>query len=504
VTPTPETAARPAAAPETAPPETATPDPASPDPAVRPTPGQPPLRLAVVGAGPAGIYAGNMALAALPEGTTVDLFDRLPVPFGLVRYGVAPDHPGIGYIVSPLQKVLEQPAMRFFGNVEYGRDLHLDDLRQRYDAVIFATGAHTDAPLDLPGWGASGTHGASEFVAWYDSHPDAPRTWPLGTREVAVIGNGNVALDITRVLAKPPLAMASTDIPAHVAAGLAASQVTDVHVFGRRGPGYAKFTPLELRELGQIPGIRIVTDADGWEIDQAAREAAAASKQRTKVLETLEEWHASPAAPAGDGSAERRVHLHFHARPSRVLTDESGSVAAFEIERTAPAPGGGIVSTGRRVTYPVQAVYAAVGYFGSPLEGLTFDARHGVLANDEGRLLDAEGVVVPGLYTTGWIKRGPVGLIGHTKADGKQTVAHVAEDAPNLARAGDRDPGSIERLLRDRGVVFTTREDWALIDAAERAAGAAEGRSRVKTPTWEAMMALAGRGPGAPAAAPQR
>lgn len=446
-----------------------------------------PLRVAIVGAGPAGIYAADLlAKTGLPVST--DLFERLPAPFGLVRYGVAPDHPRIKQIIVALQKVLERGDIRLLGNVDFGVDLTLDDLRAHYDAVVFATGSSRDARLDIPGIDLPGSFGAADFVSWYDGHPDAPRTWPLEARRVAVLGAGNVALDVARMLAKPADDLASTEIPANVEAALRANPVTDVHVFARRGPAQAKFTPLELRELGRVRDVDVVVYPEDFELDAASQAAIRAHNQTKQVVKTLTDWTLRDPA---EFTAPRRIHLHFLHRPVAVLGE--GVVSGLRTERTHLTGDGTVVGTGEFHDWPVEAVYRAVGYAGSPLVDIPFDAARGTIPNDGGRVLDPAGHPIPGLYTTGWIKRGPVGLIGHSKSDAQETIRHLAEDAAAgaLPKAPEREPEAIVRLLGDAGVPFTTWRGWEVLDAYERALGQALGRERVKVVPREEMTAIA-------------
>ncbi|MBX9717335.1 MAG: FAD-dependent oxidoreductase, partial [Microbacteriaceae bacterium] len=267
------------------------------------------LRLAIVGAGPAGIYAADILLKhERAFDVSIDLFEQLPAPYGLVRYGVAPDHPRIKGIINALREVLDSGDIRIFGNVHYGTDMTIDDLRRHYHAVIFSTGAIRDAALDIPGIDALGSYGAADFVSWYDGHPDVPREWPLDASSVAVIGNGNVALDVARVLAKHPEDLLPTEIPDNVYQGLLASPVTDVHVFGRRGPMQVKFTPLELRELGELRDVDMVVHEEDFDYDEASRRAIETNKQITVIDRIFTQWRAREA-----GSASRRLHLHFYA-----------------------------------------------------------------------------------------------------------------------------------------------------------------------------------------------
>jgi ferredoxin--NADP+ reductase len=459
------------------------------------------LNVAVIGAGPAGIYASDI-LSKSGLDVNIDLFERLPAPYGLVRYGVAPDHPRIKQIIVALYKILQRGDIRLLGNVEIGRDVSIEDLRDHYDAIILATGADRDAPLRIPGIDLPESYGAADFVSWYDGNPDYPRTWPLAAREVAVVGVGNVALDISRVLSKHVEDMMVTEIPANVAEGLADNQVTDVHIFGRRGPAQVKFTPLELRELGKVPDVDVVVDEEDFEFDEGSEKALRESNQQRQVVKTLTNY--ASVDPA-ERAASRRIHIHLFQAPVEVLADEGGHVRALVTERTELTGDGSVRGTGVRTTWPVQAVYRAVGYFSSPVPGVPFDERRGVIANAEGRVLTRPGAdpgdVIPGLYATGWVKRGPVGLIGSTKSDAQQTIAHLVEDAEQgRLHAGTAAVGhdAMVRLLEERGVAFTTWQGWELLDAYEQQLGSDFGelpggrgiRERVKVVSREAMTRI--------------
>ncbi|NLP84717.1 FAD-dependent oxidoreductase [Microbacterium sp. CFH 90308] len=436
------------------------------------------LRVAIVGAGPAGIYAGNIltgAVQAAGGAVAIDLFESLPAPYGLIRYGVAPDHPRIKGIVNSLHEMLHAGTTRFIGNVEVGRDIALDELRERYDAVILATGAIRDAALDVPGIDLPGSFGAADFVAWFDGHPDVPTEWPLDQREVAVIGNGNVALDVARMLAKHAVDLRSTEIADNVLAGLEASAVTDVHVFGRRGPADIKFTPIELRELGEVPNVDIVVHDE----DFAHLEGLVPANNQLKVmLRILDSWRTRKAS-----GASRRLHLHFYHSPVEVLGEDR--VEGLRFERTEPTgEGNGVRGTGEYREIAVQQVYRAVGYYGTPVVDAPFDERAGVVPNVEGRVRDAVvtgdagAPVIPGLYATGWIKRGPVGLIGHTKSDAMETIAHLVADVEDGAVPARTVDGDVLELLDEREVEYTTWDGWLALDAHERGLGAAHQHTR--------------------------
>ncbi|MFJ2507227.1 FAD-dependent oxidoreductase [Arthrobacter citreus] len=432
---------------------------------------QRPMRVAIIGAGPAGVYAADILTKADRDfEVSIDLFDQYPAPYGLIRYGVAPDHPRIKGIVNALEKVLDRGDIRFLGNVNYGRDLTLKDFRHFYDAIIFATGALKDAPLRIPGVDLEGSFGGADFVSWYDGNPDVPRDWPLDAKEIAVIGNGNVALDVARILSKHADDLLTTEIPANVYEGLKKSPVTDVHVFGRRGPAQVKFTPLELRELSHSRDVDIVLYPEDFEFDDASDEQIRTNNQTKTMVNTLTNW----LVEEQDTGASRRLHLHFLHSPVEIHDDPAtpGKVAGIKMERTELDGTGNARGTGEIIDYPVQAVYRAVGYFGSELPEVGYDSRRGVIPNEGGRVVDTGGAPVPGIYTTGWIKRGPVGLIGHTKGDALETIGYLLEDRRTLPAAEEPEPGAIIRLLEERGVEYTTWEGWKRLDAHEKSLGA--------------------------------
>ncbi|WP_295833167.1 FAD-dependent oxidoreductase [uncultured Microbacterium sp.] len=450
------------------------------------------LRLAIVGAGPAGIYAADILLKAERQfDVSIDLFEQLPAPYGLVRYGVAPDHPRIKGVVTALREVLDRGDIRIFGNVRFGEDITLDDLKKHYNAVIFSTGAIRDADLDIPGIDAKGSYGAADFVSWFDGHPDVPREWPLEAASVAVIGNGNVALDVTRMLAKHADDLLPTEVPDNVYQGLKASPVTDVHVFGRRGPAQVKFTPLELRELGELRDVDMVVYDEDFDYDDASKAAIETNKQVKVIDRVLQQWRTRPGVNNAGGDASRRLHLHFWAKPVEVVTDDEGRVAAFRYERTKPDAEGGVVGTGEIREVPIQALYRAVGYFGSPLKDIPFDELRGVIPNHEGQVLSADSNSrLPGVYATGWIKRGPVGLIGHTKSDAMETVRHVINDQGDWWHPEHPEEEAIPALLAERGVRWTDLDGWHRLDEHEVALGAPHERARIKVVPRDEMIAI--------------
>ncbi len=428
------------------------------------------IKVAVVGAGPAGIYAADI-LAKSGLDVSIDLFERLPAPYGLVRYGVAPDHPRIKQIIVALYRILQRGDIRLLGNVEIGDQVSIDELRQYYDAIIIASGADRDRALPIPGIDLPESYGAADFVSWYDGHPDYPREWPLAAKQVAVLGVGNVALDISRVLTKHVEDMLVTEIPENVAAGLAQNPIREVHVFGRRGPAQVKFTPLELRELGKVPDVDVIVDEQDFEFDQGSEQALSASNQQRQVVKTLTQYATQDPA---SHTASRRIYIHLFESPLEIVASADGHVEALLTERMELTGDGNVRGTGKITKWPVQAVYRAVGYFSSPIPGLPFDEELGVIPNIEGRVVSAPGAteVLPGLYATGWIKRGPVGLIGSTKSDAGQTIEHLVTDAKaGKLSCTTEDTDAILRLLSERGVQYTTWHGWEILDNYERALG---------------------------------
>ncbi|MCU6481788.1 FAD-dependent oxidoreductase [Arthrobacter sp. A2-55] len=458
-----------------------------------------PFRVAIIGSGPAGVYAADILTKSQEVSggdveVSIDIFESHPAPYGLIRYGVAPDHPRIKGIMNALHKVMDRGDIRFFGNVTYGRDLTLADIRSFYDAVIFATGALKDADLDIPGIELDGSYGGADFVSWYDGNPDVPREWPLHAKEIAVIGNGNVALDVARILSKHAQDLLVTEIPDNVYQCLKSSPVTDVHIFGRRGPAQVKFTPLELRELSHSRDVDIVLYDEDFDFDEASDAAMKTNNQVKIMVNTLANWlaeeHDETRVPAS-----RRLHLHFLHTPVEVMGTD-GKVSGIRFERNELDGTGNARGTGEFIDYPVQAVYRTVGYFGSALPEVSFDARRGVIPNDAGRVLGADGAQVPGLYATGWIKRGPVGLIGSTKGDALETIGCLLEDRLNLPVAEHPGEHEIVELLESRGVNYTTWEGWNKLDAHEQSLGASYvpepgievSRERVKVVSREEMV----------------
>jgi len=450
--------------------------------------------VAVVGAGPAGFYAVEAVLRSR-EDATVDLFDRLPTPYGLVRFGVAPDHQKMKVVTKMYERTLRDPRVRYLGNVEYGRDLTLDDLRRHYHAAVFAVGAAKDRRLGVPGEDLRGCVAATDFVAWYNGHPDACdadfASLLAEAREAIVIGNGNVAIDVARVLAKSVEELAATDVADHALEALSRSAVERITIVGRRGPAEAKFTTKELRELGELANADVEVDPRELELGPASAAAAAADVTTAKNVEVLQGFAAQPKL-----GKPRTVALRFQLQPVEVLGDGRVTGMRFERTRLEGEPGGPVraVGTGELETLPAQLVLRSVGYTGVALPGLPFDDRRGVVPNDRGRVVDpATGAPLPGVYVAGWIKRGASGVIGTNKADAMETVEGLVEDlaAGRLAPTGtpdDLSPAAVDALLAARGAEPFDAEDWFALDAFEVAAGEAAGRPRVKCVRREEML----------------
>ncbi|WP_326668356.1 FAD-dependent oxidoreductase [Streptomyces sp. NBC_01257] len=447
------------------------------------------LRVAVVGSGPSGIYTAQALVAqTLVPHVRVHVLDRLPCPYGLVRYGVAPDHEKIKSLQRSLRTVLEHERVTFVGNVAVGGDgLPPERLGELYHAVVYCVGAATDRPLGIPGEDLPGSHSATEFVSWYSAHPDATDgLFALRARSVVVIGVGNVAVDVARILARGADELRPTDVPQPALGVLAGSQVREVHMAGRRGPSQARFTTKELRELGGLPGARIVVDPAELALDPAYAGTEPGSPPLPALvrrnLDVLRGWAVSPPAP-GPGAA-RTIGLRFFLRPVELL-ERGGRVAGVRFARTVPDGSGGVRDTGTYEDIGAGLVLRAVGYRGMPLPGLPFDAAHGTVPHRAGRVL-RDGVDSPGEYVAGWIKRGPTGVIGSNRSCAKETVASLIEDAAVLTgRPSAADPLAV---LRSWGLRPVEWDGWLSIERAEAALGRSLGRGPVKIPDWPGLL----------------
>lgn len=431
-------------------------------------------RIAIVGSGPSGLFAAK-ALLDQP-GVLVDVYDRLPTPFGLLRYGVAPDHQSIKQIALPLAALFVNPALSFIGTVDFGTDLTREDLLGAYDAVIYAVGASEDRHLHIPGEDLPGSRSAREFVAWYAGHPDAAAISLAGVSVAATVGVGNVAVDVCRILCTPADTLRATDMPEAVLDELRKHRIDDVWLIGRRGPQHASFTTAELRELLTLPGVQPVVHGRIDPLDDQVTD------RRTRAnLEAIRE--ASHRIVPG---SRQRLHLLFWHRPVRI--DGQGQVGSLLLERTAPSADQGVVGTGEHLRIDCGLVLRAVGYRARPLPGVPFDDKRGVIPHVEGRVCDLDGTILPREYVVGWIKRGPVGVIGTNKADANQTVAQVTADL-----AGPRPELAMTpaRLWAERGLRPTSWADWERIEEAERGRGRLLGRERITIEGWSELLDIA-------------
>ena len=447
------------------------------------------LRVAVIGAGPAGFYATHMLLKSGVK-VSVDLFERLPSPYGLVRYGVAPDHPVVKSKSVTFDLILKHQAVRYFGNVTFGQDITHDELKRHYDAVIYTVGASSDKSLGIPSEDLAGSLSATKFVAWYNAHPDhADLDPPLDTQHAAVIGMGNVALDVTRVLLKDPSALAESDMAGYAVDALRRSRVTDVHILGRRGPSQASFTPKELREVAELPGVEMIVNATDLQADQVGTFSDPLEQKKTRRNVELFTKYSRYHKPRAD----KRVHIHFFVSPTEVLGDER--VQGLKLERNRLEPKGerlSAVGTGEFEHLDIGLLLRSVGYRSQPLPNVPFDEERGVISNKGGRVITLEGDVVLGEYTSGWVRRGPSGVIGTNKTDAEETVRHLLEDLPALPLAQDPDPQAVNRLLEEKGVRYVTKEGWRRIARAEQRAGGLQNqRWRAKFSSVEAMLEAA-------------
>lgn len=455
-------------------------------------------RVAIIGAGPAAFYAADALLRQAEVPVAVDMFDRLCSPFGLVRHGVAPDHLKIKNVTKVFAQTASLPGYRFFGNVEFGTDITLDDLQRHYHAVLFATGAQTDRALGIPGEDLDGSYAATEFVAWYNGHPDfRDHHFDLSQRAVAIVGVGNVALDVARILCLTPDELRASDMAPYAVEALSRSQVCEVHLLGRRGPAQAAFTNPELKELADLEDVDVIVRPGEAELDPISAEDVAAAGDRTtqRKVELIQEY--ATREPAG---RSHRLHLRFLVSPSEIVDDGHGRVGAVTLvrNRLSRTETGSIVSTatGETETLDVGLVFRSVGYRGVPLPGVPFHEAWGIIPNEHGRVIAPEsGEPVPGLYASGWIKRGPSGVIGTNKPDAVETVTLLLEDlqAGRHFAPASPSPESVDALLAERSCAPVSFEEWSRIDRMELERGEASGRPRVKfTSTGEMLAALHG------------
>jgi ferredoxin--NADP+ reductase len=447
------------------------------------------LRVAVVGAGPAGLYVADALIFQKDVPVRVDVFDRLPTPFGLLRYGVAPDHLKMKSLSRALQRTLDDERVRFFGNVTIGTDVTVEELRTGYHAVVYTFGAAADRRLDIAGEDLVGSTSATDFVTWYSGHPDVPtdRFDLTGVQTAVVVGVGNVAVDVARVLTKPVDDLRSTDIPSEVLERLAQSGVTDVHVLGRRGPVHAKWTSKELRELGELTDVDVVVDPAQLVLTDDEQAVLAAEPALARNHQILQEWAERPLTGAG-----RRLHLRFWSRPVEVL-GSSGAVSHVRIEATCLDEQGRCVGTGASHDLPAQLLLRSVGYRGTPVPGIPFDEDSCTVPHDGGRVL-RDGAVASGEYVAGWIGRGPIGVLGTNRSDAEGVVTQLLADVPTLLATQPTGPLPVD-LLEARGVHLVDSAGWSAIDQAEVALGKQDARPRAKLATWSGLLDAAGAGP---------
>ena len=461
------------------------------------TEGQP-LRVAVIGAGPAGFYTVEHLFRQPGLSVEVDLYDRLPTPYGLVRFGVAPDHQKIKNVTAVFDKTAAHPGFRFFGHVELGKDVTIEDLRAHYHQIVYTTGAQTDRRMGIPGEDLQGSHPATDFVAWYNGHPDyREHRFDLSKERVAVVGVGNVAVDVVRILCRTTEELAATDISDDALAALRESRVREVYLLGRRGPAQAAFTNPEIRELGDLPGADVVARPDEVEPDPLTRAELEQSGDRStlKKVEILREY--ARRAPLGK---PRALIVRFLVSPVALHGSESGEVTGLRIVRNElhPTAAGTLQArpTDRFEELPAGLVFRSVGYRGVPIPGVPFHDAWGVILNDKGRVLEPDSREPrPGEYAAGWIKRGPSGVIGTNKPDAAETVASMVEDLGRgrLLTPSEPESGAAQTLVQQRQPQYVSWPDWQRLDALEVARGRASGRPRVKFTRVEEMLAALGR-----------
>jgi ferredoxin/flavodoxin---NADP+ reductase len=457
-----------------------------------------PLRVAIVGAGPSGFYAADQLLREKGAVVEVDMFDRLPTPYGLVRAGVAPDHQKIKSVTAAFGKVAAHPRFRFFGGVELGKHVTVEDLRRHYHQIFYSTGAQTDRRMGIPGEDLSGSHPATEFVAWYNGHPDyRDYQFDLSQERVAVVGVGNVAVDVARILSRSPAELAATDIADHALEALRASRVKEIYLLGRRGPAQAAFTNPEIKELGELDDADVIVRPDEVELDALSRAALERNPDRAtqKKVEILQGYALRPAA-----GKSRRLALRFLVSPVELIGDAAGRVVGMRLARNElyATPSGTLQAkaTDRIEELPVGLVFRSVGYRGVPLPGVPFNESWGVVLNEKGRVLNPETKQpVRGEYTAGWIKRGPTGVIGTNKPDAAETVTGMMQDVAAGAVLEPAEPtaAAAERLVRERQPEFFSYQDWLRLDEIEVERGRASGRPRVKFTRVGEMHAALGR-----------
>ncbi len=456
-----------------------------------------PLRVAIVGAGPAGFYAAERLFKEKGLTVQVDMFERLPVPFGLVRFGVAPDHPKIKSVTKVFDRIAQKPGFRFFGNVDIGEDISVEELKQYYHQIIFTIGAPTDRNLPVPGVEFKGNYPATEFVAWYNGHPDyRDYKFDLSKERAAVVGIGNVALDVARILVRDPDELAKTDIADYALAALRQSNIKEVYVLGRRGPAQAAFTPPEAKELLELKGVDTLVLPEEAKLDPLSQESmATADRGVVRNVEIIQQM--AQNKPTGQ---PRKLMIRFLVSPVEIFGNEAGEVVGMKLVKNElyKTESGTLRprATDKFEEMPIDLVFRSVGYRGVPVPGVPFNDRWGVIMNQEGRVIEAEsGVQVIGEYTAGWIKRGPSGVIGTNKADAVETVVHMLEDlqAGKILHPAHPEADAAEAFIAEKQPRFVTYDDWLKIDEIEVAKGQEQGRPRVKFTRVEDMLEVVGK-----------
>jgi len=451
------------------------------------------IRVAVIGSGPAGFYACEHLFKKDEHDFSIDMYDKLPTPHGLVRSGVAPDHQKIKSVTRVYDKIASNEKFRFFGLVEYGKHITMEDLKKHYHVIVFATGAQTDRKMNIPGEDLEGSHTATEFVAWYNGHPDyRDYNFDLTQERVAIVGVGNVAVDVARILCRTEDELMQTDIADYALEALKKSRVKEVFLLGRRGPAQAAFTNPEVRELGNLDDAHAITRIEEVELDEFTRELLEKKEDRSAVkkIEILNSYSEDI-----EFEKSRKLHIRFLVSPVEILGDKEGHVKAVklvknELYRTQDG------SLRPRATkefeeLPVGLVFRSIGYHGVPLPDVPFHDKWGVIHNEKGRVLDSEtGEHVQGIYSTGWIKRGPTGVIGTNKLDSAETVQCIVEDivSGNILSPATPHPDRVLELIRERQPDYFTYEDWLRLNELEISRGEKQGRPRVKYTSIEEML----------------
>ena len=459
-----------------------------------------PLRVAIVGAGPAGFYIAEHLSRQKGLSVEIDMFDRLPTPFGLVRAGVAPDHQKIKSVIKVYDRIAKKPNFRFYGYVEFGSDLHLADLKNHYHQICFTTGAQSDRKLNIPGEDLIGSHAATEFVAWYNGHPDFRHLqFDLSQERAAVVGVGNVAVDVARILCRTPDELTQTDIADYALEALRQSQIKEVYLLGRRGPAQAAFTNPEIKEMGELADADVHLLPEEVALDPLSQADLVHSNDRAirKKVEILQEFAQRPP-----GHKSRRLHIRFLVSPVELTGDAEEHLRAMKlVKNELYATDAGTLRpkpTEQFEEVPVGLLFRSVGYRGEPLPDVPFNHDWGVILNEAGRILDPETKKhVTGLYTAGWIKRGPSGVIGTNKPDAGQTVKRMMADLQKGEILSPPNPAieAAEALIRRQQPRYVSYQDWLKLDAIELARGAALGRPRLKfTQIDEMLAALKGEG----------